>query len=411
MKIYKISSESIASWITRDGNYYESRLGHDVLVHQNPSLFGLPSYISKQKYDVSNDYKGLAINKGNVAIRIMPERSGNGSYMAIFGKRESIRSLLEKIQDLTLENNVTSFVVNINGTYDSLYIDRDSFFRKYSKISGFKIYKIAQNIMTQWEMKQKMIPLRKAYDGFLNRKWKGEILSPQEEQAMGNVSNELNRLGDLLENDINNKKQTSKEMISQGREHEVTPSNFMDYHYTGFIGDHAYEKYKTKEGVAWQGKPEKYPRLIQSKIYGNELIEFRSSNDPLQYVKHDSEDEIMRDEGGNAMYLSEEEMKQKGLPTIETTIVAFNSNKEPIGWVSDEFGADGVFIIDEYQGKGIGTDLLHVFRKQFPRKRRIGQMTSKGQGMTRSYHKKLILDALKQGKHVPEEILQEYGIK
>lgn len=274
-----------------------------------------------------------------------------------------------------------------------------------------KIYKIViANNLTQWELKQKMKPLGDVYSNLLERSWKN-TLSPQEEQEMKTVGDELNRLGKLLEEDIVGKKEISQDMISQGREHEVTPSNFMGYHNTGFISESAYEKYRTKEGVSWLGKIEEYPRLIKSKKYGDEIIEFRSSNEPLQYVKVDSEGEIVRDSRGLAIMQSEEEMKQKGLPLIETIIVAFNSNKEPIGWAADEFGADGVFVIDEYQGKGIGTDLLYEFRKQFKSRRRIGQMTNKGRGMTIKYHKKLIQDALKQGKYVPEEILQEYGMK
>lgn len=111
-----------------------------------------------------------------------------------------------------------------------------------------KIYKIAQNNLTQWELKQKIKPLQDRYNAFWDLEHNRKLL-PEEEQEFTKVSNELDRLGKLLDQKIDENEQISKKLISQGREHEVTPSNFMRYHNTGFIAPNAYDKYKTKEGA------------------------------------------------------------------------------------------------------------------------------------------------------------------
>tara|TARA_Y100000310_G_scaffold180635_1_gene180552 strand:+ start:13366 stop:13878 length:513 start_codon:yes stop_codon:yes gene_type:complete len=168
--------------------------------------------------------------------------------------------------------------------------------------------------------------------------------------------------------------------------------------------------YEDEKGVSWLGEKEKYPILVKKEDYGGEEIEFRKKDEEVFYTKTDENNEIVRDEKGMATYLSKEEMQEKGLPSTSTSITAFNSKGTPIGWASSEFGADGVWVIKDYQGKGIGTDLLYEFRKQYKPKRRIGQMTGSGQKMTRSYHKKLVEEALREGKNVPQEVLEEYEL-
>lgn len=88
--------------------------------------------------------------------------------------------------------------------------------------------------------------------------------------------------------------------------------------------------------------------------------------------------------------LTPEEVKEKGLPETETTVVALNEAGEPIGWASDEFGSDGIWVVDEYQRKGIGTELLDLFRSQYASDRQLGQMTDAGAELARAYHRRLV---------------------
>lgn len=169
---------------------------------------------------------------------------------------------------------------------------------------------------------------------------------------------------------------------------DMTEQEFMDYHRTGFIPESAYEKYKTVDGLSWITKA-KNPVLHSVKEFGGKTIEFRMSGEKLQYAKwRDDGDDLVRDEKGLAVYMSEEEMKMRNLPLVDTSITAFDGDTA-IGWASNEFGADGVWVVDAYQRMGIGTYLLTEFRKQFPEKRKIGQMTNAGYNMTRAYYRKL----------------------
>ena len=271
-------------------------------------------------------------------------------------------------------------------------------------------YKRAQfENLSQFEITKEIQKLNPIYLDFLDKEW-NNTLSPEDKIKMEEVGNQLNALGRQMKQLVKTQRDISKQLIQEGKGHQVTPINFLDYHNTGQIQDSAYNMYGTKEGVEWLGKKEKYPILLKKEQYGDEEIEFRQEGTENKYVKTDENDEIIRDKKGLAVLMSDEEIREKGLPVYDTTITAFNSQGEPIGWASDEFGADGVWVIKDYQGKGIGTDLLYEFKKQFRPGRRIGQMTNSGRSMAKSYHKKLVEEALRQGKEVPKEILQHYEL-
>ena len=106
---------------------------------------------------------------------------------------------------------------------------------------------------------------------------------------------------------------------------------FIDYHKTGHISEDAY----TTNDMSWI-KREEHP-IFRKKIQLNgEEIELRKSGEKLQYVKTDPKGEIVRDNEGNALYLSDEEMNQRNLPLYDTTITAFK-NDDAIGYSSNEW--------------------------------------------------------------------------
>lgn len=177
--------------------------------------------------------------------------------------------------------------------------------------------------------------------------------------------------------------------------------DFVKSQYTGFISSDAYEDMRFDMDI------KKVPNLIKTiETKSGEKIEFRKTGEKLKYTKIDKEGNIVRDSKGLAMMMSDDEIKERGLPIESTTIYAFNSKGEEVGYASDEFGADGVWVKPEYQKQGIGTELLHEFRKQFKNRpnRKIGQMTPAGMNMTRSYWRKLT------GKEKPDinMILNKY---
>jgi len=275
-------------------------------------------------------------------------------------------------------------------------------------------YKKAQiENLSQFELSKMIRELIPQYKKFLDKEW-DKTLTHEEKELMKRIGNKMDSLGDLRKQKIEQQQEISEQAIQRGDPHEVLSRNFINYHNTGNIQENAYKQYETKEGISWLGTPEKYPILLSKKEIENEIIFFRKKDEKLKYTQKDPKDltgwEFLRDEKKDLIYMSDEQIKEKELPATETSIVAFNSSGEPIGWVSNEFGADGVWVIKEYQGKGIGTDLLYEFRKQFKPGRKIGQMTGSGVNMTRSYHKKLVEEALRKGKNVPMETLQEYEL-
>lgn len=162
------------------------------------------------------------------------------------------------------------------------------------------------------------------------------------------------------------RQEVASKKISNGEPWSVTRAAFVSHHKTGSISESAYEKYATREGVSFLGKPEKYPEVVG----GRDGIEYRTGN-------------------------------------AKDTIVAFDK-EGPIGWVSNEFGVPGVFVISDYQRRGVGTELLDLWMSAKPPNQKIGQMTGSGQSMAGAYHKRLVTRALSEGRPVPPAVLADY---
>jgi len=270
-------------------------------------------------------------------------------------------------------------------------------------------YKYTQVLSRFNQLSKRQDELSAAYSKLFNLGW-GKEATPEEILQKKKIGEELDDIGRQYQAEYKRLKPGALEGIEQGRPQEATQQHFVDYHRTGNIASDAYDTYATEEGVSWLGEKSRYPLLVKKDKYGDEVMEFRRENKKLKYVRTDEDREIIRDDKGMATYMSDEEIQENKLPPYETSIVVFNSKDKPIGWASNEFGSDGVWVIKDYQGRGIGTDLLHEFRKQFRPGRRIGQMTSGGENMTRAYHKKLVEEALREGKNVPQEVLEEYEL-
>jgi len=180
---------------------------------------------------------------------------------------------------------------------------------------------------------------------------------------------------------------------------DMTEDEFINYHYTGHIDSSAYdegpgyEAYNLDKVNKIVGPKEKYPVVLGTFNIGNNLVELRKSDEKLQYVKYldDERLDLARDEQGNLIYLSDEEMDQKDLPRVDLTIHAFIDDIA-IGWVGESFGATELFIAEEYRNQGIGTFLLKTWLDMHPSRsnkpRRLGQMTPAGEATTRRVHQR-----------------------
>ena len=98
--------------------------------------------------------------------------------------------------------------------------------------------------------------------------------------------------------------------------------------------------------------------------------------------------EHKRDPNGELIYKTDEEVLAQGSQLYEVSIVAFDGDNA-IGLASDEWGTDGIWVVDDYQKMGIGVYLLTELRKNFPKDRKMGQMTDAGSQLARSYYRNL----------------------
>lgn len=168
-----------------------------------------------------------------------------------------------------------------------------------------------------------------------------------------------------------------------------TENEFMKHHRTGYISSGAYDNYSTSEGIAWLGNREEHPHLLKTLNIDGENVEIRIKLEECRYVRTDTNDNIVRDEHGMAIYLTDAEVKEKGYSEYTPTIVAFNEAGDPVGFAANEWGASGVWVVTKYQKKGIGFELLNAVRKYFKEGDRMGQMTEAGEHLTRSYYRRL----------------------
>jgi hypothetical protein len=266
-------------------------------------------------------------------------------------------------------------------------------------------YKQAQ--VSFGEMSRKSKELNDARYALVIKEIQGTA-TPEQKQQRVEIDKQLVELENVYRPQYEALQEQAAESIRQGRPHESTQQHFLDYHRTGTISDDAYEQYSTIEGLSWI-KKEKHPVLLKREEFGGEILEFRQTGEELQYVRLDENGEIVRDEDSWATYLTPKEVLEQGKPSHDVDIAVFNEKGQAVATASNEFGTDGVWVVNEYQRRGLGVDLLHELRKNFKPDRKIGQMTSSGIDMTRAYHKRLVREALERGEEVPQDVLDEYS--
>lgn len=161
---------------------------------------------------------------------------------------------------------------------------------------------------------------------------------------------------------------------------EMTWQEFKDLHKTGNIRSDAYDEMVAPDNSFWRQSKSRYPFLDRKMSINGLQLEFRKTGERNKYVKYDDQDRIMRDASGLALYLSPQEVKEKGYPVYDQDIMVFHGDKA-IAVASNEFGAIGIWVRKDYQRRGIGSELLKVFLEENPHMK-IGQMTPAGEEMS-----------------------------
>ena len=173
---------------------------------------------------------------------------------------------------------------------------------------------------------------------------------------------------------------------------QIDRDAFLRHHYTGHIPSTAYTQYQKLGGLSWLGKKSKYPKLLATQQHGNYNVEYRQTGEKNQYVKTDAKGDIVRDVKGNALMMSDDEIKKDDLAVYDTTVVAFIGDT-PVGFAANEFGVVGVWVEGPYQKLGIGSDLgvFHIQQRKhvLHGRSRLGQMTDSGIHLTKKIYDKM----------------------
>lgn len=168
----------------------------------------------------------------------------------------------------------------------------------------------------------------------------------------------------------------------------LTEDEFVAAHRTGDIPSEAYSKYKDVAGVAWLGAPSERSQVVGSiQTKDGKTITFRKSGERLQYTARDAEGWTKYDKAGMAVMMTPEEIRAEGLEEFDETIVAYDG-ETPVGWVSNEWGAMGVWVTEPYQRQGIATELARHFLRNRP-DMQMGQMTEAGESFARGLYRSL----------------------
>lgn len=178
------------------------------------------------------------------------------------------------------------------------------------------------------------------------------------------------------------------------------------WEYYARVQEHAAKKWhssddlpsETVESLSWMGPPNETSVKLGERDFDGTTVTFYRSTKRLQYAERDEEGNHVRDpETGKVLFLSEEEMLERGLPLFDTTVRAYVGDT-PIGSVSDEWGATLLQIAEEYQRKGIGRFLSKLWRKAFPFKG-SGGFSDQGLSTFKRVYQDFVRDALRSGQY------------
>jgi len=110
---------------------------------------------------------------------------------------------------------------------------------------------------------------------------------------------------------------------------------------------------------------------LNTKKHGSVSVKYYIRNDKEHnnsYVKTNDEGHVVRDTKGMAVYLNNDELKEKDLLNkYDKNIVAIH-NDIIVGSAQDEWGCVLVYVVDEFKGIGIGQELVEYYRKIYPDK-------------------------------------------
>lgn len=145
-----------------------------------------------------------------------------------------------------------------------------------------------------------------------------------------------------------------------------------------------------------------YPELLQQFESNGRVFEIRQKTERVwdrQYVKSSSDGEILRDEKGDLIYYTTEELQAQGKPEFEVEhIILDKKTQKIVGKTQNEWGCLLVMVAEEYQGMGLGPKLTYENRCRQP-ERPSGGMTHAGESTCFRAYQRMVSEHLTQGKY------------
>lgn len=143
-----------------------------------------------------------------------------------------------------------------------------------------------------------------------------------------------------------------------------------------------------------------WPEFLQNKKINGINFEFRikkTDKSDLQYAKTDENGKTVRDEKGEPLYFTKDEILKILKNRYDYSVGVFVGNTY-VGGIDDEWGCVLYRVADEYQGFGLGTILAKIAWDLEPGKT-SGGFTNAGYGAFFSWHREAVRDYLQSGMY------------
>ncbi len=193
-------------------------------------------------------------------------------------------------------------------------------------------------------------------------RWKSLDLEAGVVRIEATIAEAVRADGSKYEGEIKARQAEASKVVRAGRPWEVTRKHFIGHHRTGGIAENAYQRMTAEGGLSFL-KKERFGELRDTVDVKGRKVEIRIEREPAKYVSQDKEGNILRDQGGIALYMTDAEMAEQGLPKETVTVGAFDGDK-PVGYSGDEFGATGTYVADDYQKGGLGVKMLDAYMNE-----------------------------------------------
>lgn len=143
--------------------------------------------------------------------------------------------------------------------------------------------------------------------------------------------------------------------------------------------------------------PSDYPKVIRRLRVGGFDFEVRLKSEQLRYVKYDADDKMLRDEAGNPVYFTDEEVRLLGKRNEDHQIAIFHDGQQ-VATLQDEWGCVLVVVAQEYRRFGLGPFLHRIARTLYPSKP-SGGFSPQGERSFARVHRWFVRNALANGTY------------